>query len=100
MSKIKLLREELKELHAKYDNLDFAHLALQNDFNDQQELKNKSHFNNARLRKRIADLQKESLIEEIVGACEDPLVQKQMAYMLARVGCRPEAEEELATQVG
>ena len=56
MSKIKLLREELKDLHAKYDDLDFAHLALCNDFKDQQELKNKSHFNNARLRKRIADL--------------------------------------------
>eukprot|EP00322_Chrysochromulina_rotalis_P022638 CAMPEP_0115890898 /NCGR_PEP_ID=MMETSP0287-20121206/33586_1 /TAXON_ID=412157 /ORGANISM="Chrysochromulina rotalis, Strain UIO044" /LENGTH=644 /DNA_ID=CAMNT_0003347679 /DNA_START=26 /DNA_END=1956 /DNA_ORIENTATION=+ len=41
-------------------------------------------------------LQRDELIEEIVGACEDPLVQKQMAYMLARVGCRPEAEEELA----
>ena len=57
MSKIKLLKEELKELNAKYDTLDFTHLALQNDFKDQQELKNKSHFNNARLRKRIADLE-------------------------------------------
>ena len=35
-------------------------------------------------------------LEEILTACEDPLVQKQMAYMLARVGCRPEAEEDLA----
>ena len=38
----------------------------------------------------------EALLEEILTGCEDPLVQKQMAYMLARVGCRPEAEEELA----
>ena len=75
MSKIKLLREELKELHAKYDNLDFAHLALTNDFKDQQELKNKSHFNNARLRKRIADLEYENQklydrIEKITNAAE------------------------------
>ena len=38
----------------------------------------------------------DALLEEILSSCDDPLVQKQMAYMLARVGCRPEAEEDLA----
>ena len=41
-------------------------------------------------------LQKDELIEEVVSSCDEPLVQKQMAYMLARIGCRPEAEDELA----
>ena len=41
-------------------------------------------------------LQDDALLEEILTSCDDPLVQKQMAYMLARVGCRPEAEEDLA----
>jgi 26S proteasome regulatory subunit N1 len=41
-------------------------------------------------------LQDDALLEEILSSCDDPLVQRQMAYMLARVGCRPEAEEELA----
>merc|ERR1719240_100942 len=41
-------------------------------------------------------LQEEELIGEILSSCDDELVQKQMAYMLARVGCRPEAEEDLA----
>ena len=41
-------------------------------------------------------LRDDELLEEILSSCDDPLVQKQMAYMLSRVGCRPEAEEELA----
>ena len=41
-------------------------------------------------------LQQDELLEEILTGCDDPLVQKQMAYMLARSGCRPEAEEDLA----
>merc|ERR1719331_46921 len=41
-------------------------------------------------------LQDDALLEKLLTACDDPLVQKQMAYMLARVSCRPEAEEELA----
>ena len=60
MSKLKQVKEELKELCSKYDDLDFAHLALQNEYKDQQELKNRSHFNNARLRKRIQDLEYEN----------------------------------------
>uniref|UniRef100_A0A7S4BU81 26S proteasome non-ATPase regulatory subunit 2 homolog n=1 Tax=Chrysotila carterae TaxID=13221 RepID=A0A7S4BU81_CHRCT len=45
--------------------------------------------------KMAVRLQQEPLIEEILGACEDPLIKKQMAYFLARQGLRPEAEEEL-----
>ena len=41
-------------------------------------------------------LREDSLLEDILNSCDDPLLRKQMAYMLARVGCRPEAEDELA----
>ncbi|KOO53054.1 26s proteasome non-ATPase regulatory subunit 2, partial [Chrysochromulina tobinii] len=41
-------------------------------------------------------LGEDELVAEVLGACEDPLVQKQMAYMLSRAGSRPEAEDELA----
>ena len=50
-------KKEYDELKKKYDDLDFAMLALQNDYKDQQVLKNKSHSNNAELRKKIKRLQ-------------------------------------------
>ena len=36
------------------------------------------------------------LIADIMASCEDEMVKKQMAYMLARYGVRPEADDELA----
>eukprot|EP00320_Phaeocystis_rex_P019011 CAMPEP_0119057336 /NCGR_PEP_ID=MMETSP1178-20130426/1809_1 /TAXON_ID=33656 /ORGANISM="unid sp, Strain CCMP2000" /LENGTH=627 /DNA_ID=CAMNT_0007038153 /DNA_START=52 /DNA_END=1932 /DNA_ORIENTATION=+ len=41
-------------------------------------------------------LQNLTLVADILSSCEDELVKKQMAYMLARYGVRPEAEDELA----
>jgi len=41
-------------------------------------------------------LGQEQIIQDILAECEDELVKKQMAYMLARQGLRPEAEEDLA----
>ena len=50
-NEVEYYKNKYNELKRKYDDLDFAHLALTNEFKDQQELKNKSHFNNAKLRK-------------------------------------------------
>ena len=41
-------------------------------------------------------LQNMTLVADILASCEDEMVKKQMAYMLARYGVRPEAEDELA----
>ena len=46
-----------------------------------------------RLALRLRD---DDAISEIMTACDDALVSKQMAFMLARCGLRPEAEEDIA----